>query len=112
MKSQGQEYRSAEVQGYKPDKQTKSDHEETLVVFPTQEKLGFEQRTGQHDGTVRQRRWLYLPIDVGPNPHTQENVVVYLLKEKILFQGDLFHFDVGDTFPHKDRATIMPFFAK
>lgn len=61
MKSQGQEYRSAEVQGYKPEKQTKSDHEETLVVFPTQEKLGFEQRTGRHDGTVRQRRWLYLP---------------------------------------------------
>jgi len=51
-------------------------------------------------------------IDVGPNPHSEENVVVYLPKEKILFQGDLFYFDVGDTFPRKDRATIMPFFAK
>jgi len=51
-------------------------------------------------------------IDVGPNPHTEENVVVYLPKEKILFQGDLFYFDVGDAFPRKDRATILPFFAK
>jgi len=51
-------------------------------------------------------------IEVGPNPHTEENVVVYLPKEKILFQGDLFYFDVGDAFPRKDRATIMPFFAR
>lgn len=27
--------------------------------------------------------------DVGPNPHAQEMIVVYLPKEKILFQGDL-----------------------
>ena len=51
-------------------------------------------------------------INVGPNPHTQENLVVYIPQEKILFQGDLFYFDLGAPFPPKNRTNIMSFFAK
>ena len=50
-------------------------------------------------------------IDVGENPHTAENIVVYLPQEKYLFQGDLFYFNGEATFPPKDRLTVMPFFA-
>ncbi len=51
-------------------------------------------------------------IDVGPNPHTSENIVVHLPREKIIFQGDLFYFDGEATFPPRNRRTIMPFFAR
>jgi glyoxylase-like metal-dependent hydrolase (beta-lactamase superfamily II) len=51
-------------------------------------------------------------INVGPNPHTQESLVVYIPREKILFQGDLFYFDLGAPFPPKNRTNIMSFFAK
>lgn len=50
-------------------------------------------------------------INVGRNPHTEENIVAYLPKEKFLFQGDLFYFNGDSTFPAKDRMTVMPFFA-
>jgi len=50
-------------------------------------------------------------IDVGKNPHTAENIVVYLPREKYLYQGDLFYFNGDATFPLKDRLTVMPFFA-
>ena len=51
-------------------------------------------------------------IDVGRNPHTEENLVVYLPRIKYMFQGDLFYFNSESTFPQKDRMTVMPFFAK
>lgn len=51
-------------------------------------------------------------INVGRNPHTEENIVAYLPKEKYLFQGDLFYFNNEATFPAKDRMTVIPFFAK
>jgi glyoxylase-like metal-dependent hydrolase (beta-lactamase superfamily II) len=51
-------------------------------------------------------------INVGRNPHSNDNLVVYIPAEKILFQGDLFYFDIGDEFPPKNRITIMSFFAK
>jgi hypothetical protein len=51
-------------------------------------------------------------INVGRNPHTDENLIVYFPKEKYLFQGDLFYFNSESTFPAKDRMTVMPFFAK
>ena len=51
-------------------------------------------------------------IDVGRNPHTEENLVVYLPQIKFMFQGDLFYFNSDSTFPQKDRMTVMPFFAK
>lgn len=50
-------------------------------------------------------------INVGANPHTEENIVVYLPQEKYLFQGDLFYFGGEATFPAKDRMTVMAFFA-
>jgi glyoxylase-like metal-dependent hydrolase (beta-lactamase superfamily II) len=59
MRGTGQEYSSAQSQGYHPERQTSADYEETLVVHPSQEKLAFEQRTGKGDQTVRWRRWLY-----------------------------------------------------
>ncbi|HEX6183786.1 MAG TPA: MBL fold metallo-hydrolase [Pyrinomonadaceae bacterium] len=51
-------------------------------------------------------------INVGPNPHTSENVIVHLPRERIVFQGDLFYFDGEATFPPRNRRTIMPFFAR
>ena len=51
-------------------------------------------------------------INVGPNPHTEENLIVYIPREKILFQGDLFYFDHGAPFPPKNRFNIMAFFVK
>lgn len=51
-------------------------------------------------------------INVGRNPHTEENLIAYFPKEKYLFQGDLFYFNSDATFPQKDRMTVMPFFAK
>ena len=51
-------------------------------------------------------------INIGPNPHSKDNVIVYLPAEKILHQGDLFYFDTGDVFPPKNRIAIMSFFAK
>lgn len=51
-------------------------------------------------------------LNVGPNPHTSENVVVHLPRERIVFQGDLFYFDGEATFPPRNRRTIMPFFAR
>lgn len=51
-------------------------------------------------------------LNVGPNPHTSENVIVHLPRERIVFQGDLFYFDGEATFPPRNRSTIMPFFAR
>lgn len=51
-------------------------------------------------------------INIGPNPHTGESIIVYIPDEKILFQGDLFYFDIGNPFPPKNRITIMSFFVK
>jgi glyoxylase-like metal-dependent hydrolase (beta-lactamase superfamily II) len=50
-------------------------------------------------------------INVGANPHTKENIVVYLPREKYLYQGDLFYFGGDTTFPIRDRLMVMPFFA-
>jgi glyoxylase-like metal-dependent hydrolase (beta-lactamase superfamily II) len=50
-------------------------------------------------------------INVGANPHTEENIVVYFPKEKFIFQGDLFYFNNEATFPLKDRLPVMFFFA-
>lgn len=40
-------------------------------------------------------------IDVGANPHTAENIVVYLPREKFMFQGDLFYPSSEATFLQK-----------
>jgi glyoxylase-like metal-dependent hydrolase (beta-lactamase superfamily II) len=51
-------------------------------------------------------------LNTGVNPHTAESVVVYLPAEKILYQGDLFYFDLGGAFPPKDRLIVMRPFAR
>lgn len=48
----------------------------------------------------------------GRNPHTAENVVVWLPQEKIMYQGDQFYFDIGGEFPPQDRVTVMRPFAR
>jgi glyoxylase-like metal-dependent hydrolase (beta-lactamase superfamily II) len=50
-------------------------------------------------------------INVGKNPHTEENIIVYIPQENYIFQGDLFYFNGDASFPPKDRMTVMPFFA-
>lgn len=51
-------------------------------------------------------------LNTGATPHTAENIVVYLPREKILYQGDLFYFDIGAEFPPKDRIIVMRPFAE
>lgn len=53
-------------------------------------------------------------INLGRSPHVQENVVAYLPKEKILFQGDLFYFSGTNQFPATDpsRDNVMKFFGE
>jgi glyoxylase-like metal-dependent hydrolase (beta-lactamase superfamily II) len=50
-------------------------------------------------------------INVGKSPHAKENVIIYLPKEKILYQGDLFYFNGLNQFPAKDpsRDAVMKF---
>ena len=119
IRAEGREHRSAEAQGYDPERVTDAPHEETVVAYLSEEKFLYEHKTGRHDGTTRHRRWSYVGgeravelINVGPNPHTSENVVVHLPRERIIFQGDLFYFDGEATFPPRNRRTIMPFFAR
>jgi glyoxylase-like metal-dependent hydrolase (beta-lactamase superfamily II) len=44
--------------------------------------------------------------DIGPNPHAKEILVVYLPKEKILFQGDLLNAAANGTIPIAQDATV------
>lgn len=44
--------------------------------------------------------------DVGPNPHAKEMLVVYLPKEKILFQADMLNAAPNGTFPIAQDPTI------
>ena len=59
MKGVGGQHASAESQGYDSAKQSTEAYTETLVAFPTQEKLAFEHRTDKGDQKLRWRRWLY-----------------------------------------------------
>jgi len=51
-------------------------------------------------------------ISTGDNPHTRDNLFVWLPAERILFQGDLFYFDEGGAFPPSGRETMNRFFAQ
>ena len=44
--------------------------------------------------------------DIGPNPHAKEILMVYLPKEKILFQADLLNAAANGTFPIAQDPTI------
>jgi glyoxylase-like metal-dependent hydrolase (beta-lactamase superfamily II) len=51
-------------------------------------------------------------IDIGASPHSDEMIAVYLPKQKVLFQGDMFYFDNGARFPPRNRVQIMQFFSR
>lgn len=51
-------------------------------------------------------------FDTGANPHTHENLFVWLPSERILFQGDLFYFLEGRREPPPGRETMNAFFAE
>jgi glyoxylase-like metal-dependent hydrolase (beta-lactamase superfamily II) len=51
-------------------------------------------------------------INVGRNPHTDENLFVWLPAERLLFEGDLFYYDEGEPFPPSGRNTMNRFFAR
>jgi glyoxylase-like metal-dependent hydrolase (beta-lactamase superfamily II) len=48
--------------------------------------------------------------DVGSNPHTAQNLVVWLPAEQIAFQGDLFYYDEGGRYPPSGREAMNAFF--
>jgi glyoxylase-like metal-dependent hydrolase (beta-lactamase superfamily II) len=50
-------------------------------------------------------------INVGENPHTGENLFVWLPEERLVFQGDLFYFEEGEPFPPSGRERMNHFFA-
>lgn len=51
-------------------------------------------------------------INIGPNPHTDENLFAWLPVERVLFQGDLFYYAQGEPFPPSGRGRINGFFAR
>ena len=51
-------------------------------------------------------------LNTGPNPHSAENLVVWLPAERIAFQGDLFYYAIGQPFPPSGRAAMNRFFAE
>jgi glyoxylase-like metal-dependent hydrolase (beta-lactamase superfamily II) len=51
-------------------------------------------------------------VNIGSNPHTAENLFLWLPAESILMQGDLFYYDQGEAFPPSGRDTMNAFFAR
>jgi glyoxylase-like metal-dependent hydrolase (beta-lactamase superfamily II) len=47
--------------------------------------------------------------NAGANPHTAENLFVWLPEERLLFQGDLFYYEQGAPFPPAGRETMDRF---
>ncbi len=50
--------------------------------------------------------------DVGANPHSQHNLFVWLPRERIGFQGDLFYYNQGAGTPPGDRQIMNAFFVR
>ena len=59
LAGKGAEFRSAEVQGRHPEKDTRTDHEERLAVNLAENKAAYEYRTPRHDGSVRWRKYIF-----------------------------------------------------
>jgi glyoxylase-like metal-dependent hydrolase (beta-lactamase superfamily II) len=55
----GTEYRSAQVQGLSPERETPTRHEEWLTVDVANERAALEYHTARHDGSDRWRRFAY-----------------------------------------------------
>lgn len=58
-RARGTEYRSAEVQGFAPDFNQSSFHQEWLAGTISLDTVVFEHHTARHDGTARWRRWIH-----------------------------------------------------
>ncbi|MGQ0648885.1 MAG: MBL fold metallo-hydrolase [Gemmatimonadaceae bacterium] len=50
--------------------------------------------------------------NVGTNPHTLKNLLLWLPQERMAFQGDLFYFDAGGVFAPVGREAPTRFFAR
>ncbi|MGE5277126.1 MAG: MBL fold metallo-hydrolase [Acidobacteriota bacterium] len=50
-------------------------------------------------------------INAGANPHTSESLFIWLPKERLVFQGDLFYYEEGEPFPPPGREMMDRFFA-
>jgi glyoxylase-like metal-dependent hydrolase (beta-lactamase superfamily II) len=61
----GAEFRSAEVQGWSPERVSRAPHEEILVADFRGQRVAHEYRTGRHDGSTRWRRFIYARGDRG-----------------------------------------------
>ncbi|MEO8452653.1 MAG: MBL fold metallo-hydrolase [Gemmatimonadota bacterium] len=83
---------------------------------PPPGRAGTTARDGAVEGVARRRvitdgeRVLEV-WNVGRNPHTAENLFVWLPSERIAFQGDLFYYEVGGPFPPSGRGRMNRFFA-
>ena len=84
-----------------PDRLSKQPRPLTIEIFDTKRVITDGEQTVEL-------------INLGPSPHVQENVIAYLPKEKILFQGDLFYFSGTNQFPARDpsRDRVMKFFGE
>jgi glyoxylase-like metal-dependent hydrolase (beta-lactamase superfamily II) len=82
-----------------PDPWKGSSGEATLEVVPDRRVIA--------DGT----RTLEI-VNTGDNPHTRENLFVWLPADRILFQGDLFYYTEGAPFPPPGRETMNRCFSR
>ncbi len=62
--------------------------------------------------TIRDSTQTLVIYDVASNPHSQHNLFVWLPRERIGFQGDLFYYDQGTAAPPADRRIVSVFFAR
>jgi glyoxylase-like metal-dependent hydrolase (beta-lactamase superfamily II) len=51
-------------------------------------------------------------LNVGDNPHTTGNLAVWLPRERIIFQGDLYYYNAGMPFPPSGRDAMNRFFSR
>jgi hypothetical protein len=65
IRGSGAEFRSAEVQGWSPERVSRAPHEETLAADFRGPRVAHEYRTGRHDGSTRWRRFIYTQGDRG-----------------------------------------------
>jgi glyoxylase-like metal-dependent hydrolase (beta-lactamase superfamily II) len=74
--------------------------------------------TGARIETVARRRVIsdgereVVILNGGRTPHTDEALIVYFPRERIVYQGDQFYFQGDETFPPRDRLIPMKQFAR
>ena len=74
--------------------------------------MGLDGKLAAEMGLTGDVEWeQYERLVDGENPHTGENLAVWLPRERIVFQGDLFYYSARDVFPPSGRAAMNRFFA-